>query len=278
MTHQRAATRRLVILAAFGIAVALTLTGCFSMGSAISGAVADNASQSSAPAQPAQTPSSQPASSQPAEQSQQPPAGAAMAYQYQFNSFYAMMWNFGWFGYKDANYQPGQGTIWQITSSRNSKGPTMFERAFLKSNKDKTQWWRLKISAKKDEIVYEFLVGADAVVQKVRYKDPGSGQIGEFVPDQSGSQQQGAPSQPTRDQLANSLVGTEDVQVKAGTFTADHYSYTDPQSGYKGESWISKKVPGYMVKFTGTSPKNNATSSGELVQIESGVTTALGSF
>jgi hypothetical protein len=68
------------------------------------------------------------------------------------------------------------------------------------------------------------------------------------------------------------------ILTVAGTFTADHYAYTDPQSGYNGDSWISKKVPGYMVKFTGTSAKNNATSSGELAQIENGVTTVLGSY
>jgi hypothetical protein len=33
-----------------------------------------------------------------------------------------------------------------------------------------------------------------------------------------------------------------------------------------------------MVKFSGTNPKNNATSSGELVQIETGVVTSLGSY
>ncbi len=275
MSSDRRISRRLLLGAAASAVVALTLSGCPSLGSTISEAMGNQASagQSSNATQQSQAPASQPA-----QQNQQPPAGATMAYQYQFNSFYGVMWNFGWFGYKDANYQPGQGTVWQITSSRSSKGPTMFERAFLKTNADATQWWRLKITGDKNEIVYEFLVGTDGKVQKVRYLDPGSKQIGEFLPDQSGSQQQNGPSQPTRDQLASSLVGTESVQVKAGTFTADHYSYTDPNSGYKGDSWISKKVPGYMVKFIGTNPKNNAASSGELVQIETGVTTSLGSY
>jgi hypothetical protein len=255
------------IFVAISIGVALTLSGCFSMPS-IPSAVAQNQAQQ----QPAQQ------QSQPTQQSQQPSPNAAVAYQYQFNAFYGAMWNFGWFGYQDANYQPGQGTVWQITSSRSSGGPTTFERAFLKVNADTTQWWRLEVTGSdaKGQLVYEFLVGTDMKVQKVRYKDPGSGQIGEFVPDQSG--QQGGPPQPTRQQLANSLVGTESVQVKAGTFTADHYSYVDPQGGYKGDSWISKTVPGYMVKFTGTNPNNNATYKGELVQIESGVTTVLGSY
>jgi len=257
---------RLKILVAMSFGVALTLSGCFSMPS-LSNAVAQNQAQ-----QPAQQ------QSQPTQQTQQPSPGAAVAYQYQFNAFYAAMWNFGWFGYKDANYQPGQGTVWQITSSRSSGRPITFGRAFLKVNTDTTQWWRLEITGSnaKDQLVYEFLVGPDMKVQKVGYKDPGSGRISEFVPDQSG--QEGGPSQPTRQQLANYLVGTESVQVQAGTFAADHYSYADPQSGYKGDSWISKTVPGYMVKFTSTNSQNNVTSSGELVQIESGVTTLLGSY
>ena len=264
--------RRMMIQAVVAMTIALGLVGCFSMGSVVSNAVGQSQPPASQQAPADTTAQQQP---QPSPQSQQP-AGAAVAYQYQFNAFYGAMWNFGWFGYKDANYQPGQGTIWQITSSRNSK-TTLFERAFLKANADKSQWWRLKISGGKDEIIYEFLVGADTKVQKVRYKDPGSGQVQEFIPDNS-RQQPGAPSQPTRDQLASSLVGTETVQVKAGTFTADHYAYTDPQSGYKGDSWIAKKVPGYMVKFNGSSPKNNVTSSGELVQIENGVATVLGPY
>jgi len=275
MTFSRGTTiRRIVILTVVAMMIAFGLSGCFSFptGAVVSGVAGQNQTPAAQQAPADSTAQQQP---QQAPQGQQP-SGAAFAYQYQFNAFYGAMWNFGWFGYKDANYQPGQGTIWQITSSRNNK-TTLFERAYLKANADQSQWWRLKITSGKDEIIYEFLVGTDTKVQKVRYKDPGSGQVQEFIPDNSG-QQQGTYSQPTRNQLANSLVGTETVQVKAGTFTADHYAYTDPQSGYKGDSWISKKVPGYMVKFNGISPKNNVTSSGELVQIESGVATVLGSY
>ena len=136
-------SRRLLIVAAVGIGITLSLSGCFSMGSAVSAAAGQSSQQQAQPAQ-----QSQPAQ-EPAQQSQQPSPGAAVAYQYQFNAFYGAMWNFGWFGYKDANYKAGQGTVWQITSSRNSKGPTMFERAFLKINDDKSQWWRLKITAKR---------------------------------------------------------------------------------------------------------------------------------
>jgi hypothetical protein len=272
MIASRNVRRSLIMLGVVLSVVAFGLSGCFSISSAISGAMAHQ------PAADSGSSAAQPAA--PADQPTQATPGSAATYQYQFNAFYGAMWNLGWFGYKDGNYQPGQGTIWEITSSsKGSKAPTTFERAYLKLNNDKSQWWRLRIkgSKEKEEIVYEILFGSDTVAQKVRYKDQGSGQIGEFVPDQSGSQP-GALSQPTRDQMAKSLVGTETVQVRAGSFTADHYAYTDPKSGYKADSWISKKVPGSMVKFVGTNPQNNATSNGELVRIETGVSTVLESF
>ena len=122
--------------------------------------------------------------------------GAAMAYQYQFNAFYGGMWNMGWFGYGDANYKVGQGTVWTFTGTdkqgkAKDKDSFSFERALLKINTDKSQWWRFKMDTGKDSILYEFLVGADTVVQKVRYQDP-DGNIGEFIPDK-GQQQPQAP-------------------------------------------------------------------------------------
>ncbi len=66
--------------------------------------------------------------------------------------------------------------------------------------------------------------------------------------------------------------------MQAGTFNTDHYLYTDDQANGSAESWVSMKVPGYMVKSIYTNKKNNQTSAGELTQIESGVTTALGSY
>lgn len=263
--------RSLVLLAAVAATGAL-LAGCVSIG--------DVANAMGNKNQPAPEKQQQPQAQQQEQQAQPKSSGATFAYKMQFGAFYGAMWNFGWFGYKDANYKPGQGTVWQITSSRGSKGPTNFERAYLKLNPDKSQWWRLKFQGgnKKDEVIYEFLVGADTQVQKVRFKDPDSGQVQEFVPDQSSPQQANAPAQPTREQLANSLIGSESVTVQAGTFTADHYRYTDPKYGYTGDSWITKTVPGLMVKFTGKNQKNEASGSGELVQIENGVTTVLGSF
>ena len=130
----------------------------------------------------------------------------------------------------------------------------------------------------KDIILYEFLVGADTVVQKVRYQDP-DGNIGEFIPDKSQQQPQAASDAPkTRAEMAKYQVDKQRVQVKAGSFMTDHYLYTDEKGRGTAESWVSEKVPGNLVKSLYTSKKDNKTSTGELVQIETGVTTTLSSY
>ena len=68
------------------------------------------------------------------------------------------------------------------------------------------------------------------------------------------------------------------ITVQAGSFDTDHYLYTDDAAQGSAESWVSMTVPGDMVKSVYTSKKNNQTAAGELIQIESGVTTALGSY
>jgi hypothetical protein len=207
--------------------------------------------------------------------------GAGIAYQYQFSAFYGGLWNMGWYGYKDHNYKPGQGTVWTFTgANKKSSEPMIIERALLKVNADSSQWWRFKLDAGKDTIVYEFLVGADTVVKKVRYKDPDSGTVEEFVPSQDRQQPQAGPSNAprSREEMAKYKVDRQNVKVRGGSFAADHYLYTDEKENGSAENWVSTTVPGYMVKSVYTNKKGKQTVTGELVQIESGVTTILGSF
>jgi hypothetical protein len=172
--------------------------------------------------------------------------------------------------------------MWKFTNTGSSKEPVSIERALLKVLPDKSQWWRFKMTTGKTNMTYEFLVGADTVVIRVRYQDPDSMAIGEFVPSQTQSSPQagtGTSSMPkSLAELAQYYTGKQSVQVAAGTFTADHYLFTDQSGNGTAESWINEKVPGYMVKTIYTSRKNSQTSTGELIQIESGVKTTLSSY
>jgi hypothetical protein len=261
------------LIAAAGV---LLLSGCFSfdVGSAIGRQIAPT------PA-PAAQPAAQPApQDEPAPAPKQKGGGSAMAYQYQFNAFYGGFWTMGWFGYKEINYKPGQGTIWNFTDSKKKSETMTLERALLKVNADSSQWWRFRFESGKDTVLYEFLVGADSVVKKVRYKDPDTGTVEEFVPSQDQQQPPaGAANAPrSRQELAKYRVDKQNVKVKAGSFATDHYLYNDEKENGSAESWVSDGVPGYMVKTVYTNKKRNQTMTGELIQIESGASTTLGSF
>jgi hypothetical protein len=256
------------------------LAGCVSLD--IPGALGKQIAPKPAPApqsEPAPAPQNAPAQDQNQSRSS---GGAAMAYQYQFGAFYSGFWNMGWFGYKDNSYKPGQGTIWKFTgtSRKPSESAMTFERALLKVNADSSQWWRFKMDTGKDSILYEFLVGTDSTVKKVRYKDPDSGTVGEFVPSQDRSQASAGPSNgpKTREEMAKYRVDKQNVKVQAGNFAADHYLYNDDAEKGSAEFWVSATVPGNMVKSIYTTKKDNQTSAVELMQIESGVTTTLSSY
>jgi hypothetical protein len=207
------------------------------------------------------------------------PSGAAMAYEYQFSAFYSGFWSMGWFGYKDGNYKTGQGTVWKFTTTGKSQ-PITFERALLKVNTDSSQWWRLRLDMGKKSILYEFLVAPDASVTKVRYKDPESGAVDEFVPSQSMQMPSAVPSNMpnSRAEMAKYKVNQQTITVQAGSFATDHYLYADATSQGSAELWVGDTVPGYMVKSVYANKKNDQTVVGELIQVESGVTTALGSY
>jgi hypothetical protein len=250
----------------------LLLAGCFSfdVGSAISRQIAPK------PEPPAQ---SAPQNDQAAAQQPKPRGGGSAAvYQYQFSALYGGFWNMGWFGYNDVNYTPGQGTRWVFTDSRKAKETMTLERALLKVNADSSQWWRFTYESGEDSILYEFLVAPDSTVKKVRFKDPDTGTVEEFVPSQDQQQPAAGPAPKSREEIAKYKVDKQKVTVKAGTFDTDHYRYTDETQKGTAENWISSAVPGYMVKTVYTSEGNKQTVTGELVQIETGITTVLGSF
>jgi hypothetical protein len=201
----------------------------------------------------------------------------------QFYSIYAVSAPFG--GYKGAGsaYKPGQGTVWELSGKK--KGDlTTIEHALLKVNNDGSQWWRVQLTSGNDNLLYEFLVASDETITKVRYKDPDSGKIMEFVPNGSRapaqSSQGGAGMPPSNAGTGAGKVTTDrqTVSVKAGRFSAEHTTYVDDQQGYKSETWTSEQVPGGTIKYLTTNLKSGDTSQGELVKIESGVTTILESF
>lgn len=219
-------------------------------------------------------------------------SGAIMTPKLDFYLFYSMSAVFDVYASQGAAYEPGQGTVWTVKDSNNGSTETStLEQALLKRNGNGTAWWRLSVTSKDGSFLYEYLVGPDHSLRKVRYKDPNTGKIEEFVPDTS-SEQQARQQQPQPAVQTSSSSGTaangdkvivkkdrQTVTVKAGTFNTDHVVYTDETKNMRDESWTSSKVPGALVKFVDTDMQaNSVVSSGELTKIETGVTTVLNSY
>jgi hypothetical protein len=245
-----------------GVVLSLTLAGCSTLTGAFSAVIGVRSSQSNDSERP-----------------KDPPARKSTAYQYEFNTFYGSMWNMGWLGYRESSYKVGQGTIWRFTSKQNSSDDAVtFERALLRINPDSSQWWRFKLDTGKKSTLYEFLVSADGIVLKVRFKDPDSGKIEEFTPG-SGGPPAGPSDAPKRQSdLAKYHVDRQTVKVQAGSYSADHYRYSDERGSGTTETWVSQSVPGSILRSVYTQSKDKQTSTVELIKIEIGVTTALGSF
>lgn len=219
-------------------------------------------------------------------------SGAFMTPQLNFYLFYSMVAVFSASASHGAAYKPGQGTVWTITDTNNgSIETTTLEQALLKKNGDGTAWWRLDVTSKDSSLLYEYLLGPDHAIDKVRYKDPNTGKIEEFIPDKSKEQQarRQQPQPAGQEATSTGTTGKGDkvtvtkdhqtVTVKAGSFSTEHVVYTNATKHLREESWTSTKVPGALVKFVNTNTESNSVlSTGELTKIESGMTTVLGSY
>lgn len=279
-----------VLIATAGVLAVLSLSGCTTFNRVLSQTIGGSSSGSSGSgsSQTAAQPGSASGSQQPATTSGAGSAGAApsAAMQAQFYAVYSMAAPFGGYRFGETGYQPGQGTVWQFTDEGGGNESSTVEHALLRINADGTQWWRVELTSSDETLLYEFLVGSDKLVQKVRYKDPDSGKVIEFVPDRS----QGGPAamppaaggfmEPGAMSGAQGKI-TKDRQtitVKAGTFDTEHVVFTDDQGSFRSESWSSDGVPGVLVKLEMTNLHSGKQARAELVKIESGVTTELQSY
>ncbi len=264
--------------------LAVSVVGCSTLDRALSMMQVGGTSSEA----PSDTSQSSGDASQPSKSSQgtTSPGAALMSgyspYQMQFYAIYALAAPFGGYKIGEAGYKPGQGTVWEFSGTGHAHDASTVEHALLKINSDGSQWWRVEVQSSDESLLYEFLLASNDTIAKVRYKDPENGQIMEFVPEQSGeSQSQGSAApvpQASDAERGKVKKDQQTIRVKAGTFRAEHATYSDEQNNYQSEVWTTTQVPGELVKFSTKNLKTGETSQGELVKIESGVTTVLQSF
>lgn len=166
----------------------------------------------------------------------------------------------------EKEYQPGQWTRWQITDPSEPDARQTVERAFLGKTADGSEWWRMKTTFTQkedgkdvaDTVVLEalFKPANDQVKQLVRMRGklPGNPDPQELmVPQYMTMISTGSmfPYKPTPESIDGATIGTDNVTTGTGSVAAKHVRFGS--GGGNLDWWLSDKVPGGWVKFTGGS-------------------------
>lgn len=182
----------------------------------------------------------------------------------------------------DQAYQPGQWTRWEMRSGDDADDKQTVERAFLAKTEDGNEWWRFKAVSGGDTIVLEalFKTSGEGMQELVRMrgKMPGETEANELmVPEQMTMVRSLGMfgSRPTKESVDGATVGTENVTVPAGTFSAKLVRFGG--MGGRQEWWISDRVPGGWVQYVVTPPEGEGSFKMVLMAHGTGATSELGS-
>ncbi len=234
-------------------AVALSLAGCSTVRSAMSGAVggvntgvanaagAAVAGQFHGPAVPGAPAGGAGGAGMTGPQS-------AQMMTYYANWMFTLAFNSGGYWLPNSDLQLGQSVTFEFASGGNTQ---RMERAFLKTMPDGKQWWRVmwyNTTEKPDTVIFEAMFAADRS-QILRMRGKTSGQeAGEIPVEQNTGFSWREPTYLTQESLDAATVGTESVTTPAGTFSSKHIRYT-MMGGGNYEWWAAGGVPGGVVKY-----------------------------
>lgn len=213
---------------------------------------------------------------------------------------YTQVFYAGGYAYGYDSFEEGEGVVWDIRSSADQEEDTLrVERALLKRTAEGSSWWFLKYSAEgEDPFVSEALIGEEYELLKFRYRDPETGDIREWIPEQEESAEESADESEEemgeeepdfyRGGYEEFNRGRESITVPAGTYQAEHIlieeSFTVEEEGTSEvyiliyEWWISDQVPGEIVRYEWTNTQDESALTGELVAHNRGYRTQLDSY
>lgn len=162
----------------------------------------------------------------------------------------------------ETDYKAGEWTTWDIKDASQPEQKMVLERAMIRRDPDKSEWWRTKTISvtpeRADTIILETQLkpqdadGLTMTVVRMRGKFPGDTAGKELmVPENMHTI---APSafgrKPTPESIAGATVGTETVRVGGTTYVAKHVRFGS--GGGDMDWWLSDKAPGGLVRVTST--------------------------
>jgi len=200
------------------------------------------------------------------------------------------------------NFKEGEGGTWEVTA-RDEDGAERFEieRALLRRTAEGNTWWLLRYASEdedEEELLAEALLDEELSILKFRYRDPESGSIREWIPEEEDTEQAETEEEEFseidnqayyRDDYADHSLGKEQLTVPAGRFNAEHILIEDiyveenedgTEESYRVsyEWWLAPQVPGKMVKYIWRDETDGFSLTGELLAYKKGYTTQLGSY
>ncbi|HCM27220.1 MAG: hypothetical protein A2Z99_00810 [Treponema sp. GWB1_62_6] len=197
----------------------------------------------------------------------------------QFQALYLSQLAYGGYAFDDSGFKDGSSVVWKTvsvdgTDGKGKKTEWTVERALLKTLADGSKWWKFRFESDGDILVYEFLAGKDGMLAKLRHRASPDAKVEEITPD---AEAWGGNLTAWNEEGWKPFEkGSETVKVAAGSFTTSALKLQDKDSATSYSWWVSKDVPGYLVKMS----LKDADSSveGELVAIRANARTELGSF
>jgi len=192
---------------------------------------------------------------------------------------FSMAFHSGSYSFQEKEYAPGEFTRWRMLNPE-SQDTSYLERAFLGKAADGSQWWRVKYvfagnNGAADSLTLEGQFSADrSHIIRMRGLMPGQAAPSE-MPVQENSFGYMPPTMLTAQSLAGATLGTENVTVPAGSFSARHVRFGD-MTGGSLDWWLNDGVPGGMVKYTVGGGTAGQASVLELIQKGTGARSILG--
>jgi hypothetical protein len=202
------------------------------------------------------------------------------------NAFFA-----GGFMYGYENFTEGEGVSWRVISENDGDQQVIsVERALLKRMGDSSSWWQLFWSDGEEEYLSEALIDRNYELLKFRYIDPETGDIREWIPEQTEEEVEEADAEEAElpdyyeGSWQDNVVDTSSVTVPAGTFSARRVLIEERDVEEEGspvfryEWWISESVPGNLVKYRWEDLSDGSSLTGELVSHRKGYKSRLDSY
>ena len=186
----------------------------------------------------------------------------------------------------ETDYKAGEWTKWEIKDASRPDESTVLERAMLRRDPDRSEWWRTKTISvtpqQSDTIIMETQLkpldkdGLAMQMVRMRGKFPGDS-VGKemMVPENMQTVRATAwGSKPTAESIAGATLGTESVKVNGKTYVARHVQFGS--GGGNMDWWLSDKAPGGLVRVQSTANGKEAMWTMDLTGTGTGAKSELG--